>query len=488
MAELMSAFDSQAASYWARLAAKINSGSLRTEKVIDHLEGGSRGATYSELKEHLIYENPHAIYPTSPYRSGEGHVVANSDFTQVDAVMESKTFTTVKIVDNVLDPQEHLLSDYYKPAGRCVCLIDTNVEEAYGKRFDAYFAAHGITLEKLVYRAMEVDKGIHTVEKMLGDFKRLGVSRNEAVLIAGGGVLADTGGLACALYHRSTPYIMLSTSIVSGIDAGPSPRTCCDGFGYKNLFGAYHAPIISITDRTFFSSLPEGWLRHGIAEIIKMGTVKDEALFADLERGGKDLITTRFGTLDTAVDSPIQDISKRVIGRAIQSYVASEYGNLYETHQARPHAFGHTWSPGFEIQAGLLHGHAVSIGMGFGAFLSNERGWIGDAEMERVFRLIRTFGLSLAHPILEDTELIWQAQVKMVEKRGGHLAAPVPRGVIGDVGYIEKMSRSELRDSLRAYSELCKQFPNDGIGTDPHCADVGLEDPSTVATPLAAAA
>ena len=103
-------------------------------------------------------------------------------------------------------------------------------------------------------------------------FKRLGVSRNEPVLIIGGGVLTDTGGLACALYHRNTPYVMLSTSIVAGIDAGPSPRTCCDGFGYKNLFGAYHAPVLSLTDRSFFKTLKEGWLRHGIAEIIKMAT------------------------------------------------------------------------------------------------------------------------------------------------------------------------------------------------------------------------
>ena len=50
---------------------------------------------------------------------------------------------------------------------------------------------------------------------------------------------------------------MLCTSIVSGIDAGPSPRTCCDGFGYKNLYGAYHPPVVTITDRysTIFMSL-----------------------------------------------------------------------------------------------------------------------------------------------------------------------------------------------------------------------------------------
>ena len=34
---------------------------------------------------------------------------------------------------------------------------------------------------------------------------------------------------------------MLCTSIVSGIDAGPSPRVCCNGYDYKNLYGSLAA-------------------------------------------------------------------------------------------------------------------------------------------------------------------------------------------------------------------------------------------------------
>jgi 3-dehydroquinate synthetase len=71
------------------------------------------------------------------------------------------------------------LRDMYVASGRCVCLVDQNVERFYGEQIEHYFNFHGIQLDKLVYRAMEVDKGIHTVERMLGDFKRLGVSRNE---------------------------------------------------------------------------------------------------------------------------------------------------------------------------------------------------------------------------------------------------------------------------------------------------------------------
>merc|ERR1711966_197292 len=132
-----------------------------------------------------------------------------------------------------------ILYQIYKPLGRVVAIIDDKVEKHFGADLDRYFSSHGIDLKKLVYGGNEVDKDIANVEQILVDLKASNVARNEPVLVVGGGVIADIGGFACALYHRNTPYVMLCTSIVSGIDAGPSPRTCCDGFGYKNLYGAY---------------------------------------------------------------------------------------------------------------------------------------------------------------------------------------------------------------------------------------------------------
>ncbi|MEM6507576.1 MAG: sedoheptulose 7-phosphate cyclase, partial [Planctomycetota bacterium] len=452
----------------------------------DVLTRGPLGDAYKALLLTLEQTQPHAVYPTSPFRESGGHVVAAPDFTEVEATMTSKTFTSIKVVEGSLNTDNPTLRGVYKPHGRCVCLVDTNVEAHFGEQINQYFEHHGIELEKLVYRAMEVDKGIQTVERMLGDFKRLGVSRDQPLLIVGGGVLTDTGGLACALYHRGTPYVMLSTSIVAGIDAGPSPRTCCDGFGYKNLFGAYHTPILSITDRQFFSTLKEGWLRHGISEMIKMAVVKDAQLFDALEEAGPRLIDTRFGSVGARASDPIHEQANHILGRSIKSYVEAEYGNLYETHQCRPHAYGHTWSPGFEIPAGLLHGHAVSIGMGYGAYLAMRYNWISEPDCQRILRLIASFDLSLWHDVLEDTDTIWAAQVKMIEKRGGHLAAPLPSGAIGSCGYLNTMSKDELQQSITDYRSLCLGFPRDGYGVEAHCADVGLEDPSTVGHSLVA--
>lgn len=437
-------------------------------------------ALYEDNMDHLLENDPHAIYPTSIYRQSSGHISSTEDSSMIEGVMNTTITTTVMIVKDVLNPEKHHLREIYKPLGRCVCVIDEHVDNLYGNALADYFLVHDITFEKLSYRCMEVDKDISTVEKILVDLKRLQISRNEPVLIVGGGVMSDVGGFACALYHRNTPYVMLCTSIVSGIDAGPSPRTCCDGLGYKNVFGAYHPPILTLTDRSFFRTLKKGWIRHGIAEIIKMAVVKDYSLFELLEKAGNKLLETKFGVECPPGDDELDGLSESIVAKAMDAYVRSEYMNMAECVQTRPHAYGHTWSPGFELQAGLLHGHAVAIGMGYSAYLSFVQNWISEDELHRILKLMSVCGLSLVHPILDNVGIIAAAQDKVTSKRGGNLCAPLPKGSLGRCGYLNELSRERLEKTLTEYRNICESYPRAGLGIEAHCHDVGLEDPSTV--------
>jgi len=222
--------------------------------------------------------------------------MASPDSQTIEAVMSTSITTTIKITRGILEPTNPILAEVYKPLGRCVAVVDDKVEKLFGDALNKYFSANDIPLVMLVHSGNEIDKDIRNVENVLVDMKNNGVARNEPVLVVGGGVIADIAGFATALYHRNTPYVMLCTSIVTGIDAGPSPRTCCDGYGFKNLYGAYHPPVLTLTDRFFWKTLHEGWIRHGIAEIIKMACVKDYPLFCLVEKAGTRLIRTKFGT------------------------------------------------------------------------------------------------------------------------------------------------------------------------------------------------
>ena len=369
----------------------------------------AKAQTYLDNDVALEKIDPHAVYPTSIYRHCDGVTMATPDSKTIEAVMSTSITTTIKITRGILEPSNQTLAEVYKPLGRCVAVVDDKVEKLFGDQLNKYFEANDIPLIMLVHSGNEIDKDIRNVENVLVDMKNNGVARNEPVLVVGGGVIADIAGFATALYHRNTPYVMLCTSIVTGIDAGPSPRTCCDGYGFKNLYGAYHPPVLTLTDRFFWKTLHEGWIRHGIAEIIKMACVKDYPLFCLVEKAGTRLIRTKFGTEGCEDDAEFQDLCDAIVGKAMESYVKSEYGNLWETHQCRPHAFGHTWSPGYELPAGMLHGHAVASCMGYGAFLSRKRDWLSEEQFRRILKLINDMELTLWHPIMDNHGLVQAA-------------------------------------------------------------------------------
>jgi len=429
----------------------------------------------------LVSIDPHSVYPTSIYRHCDGCMMATTDSRTIEAVMTTDITTTIKITRGILEPSSRVLAEVYQPLGRCIAVVDDKVESLYGEVLQDYFDAHDIPLTKFVHQGNEINKDIKNVQAILLDMKNFGVARHEPVLIIGGGVISDLGGLATSLYHRNTPYVMLCTSIVSGIDAGPSPRTCCDGYGFKNHYGAYHPPILTLTDRSFWKTLHEGWIRHGIAEIIKMACVKDYSLFLLLEKAGVKLVRTKFGTVGCDDDQDFQDLCDNIVGKAMESYVRSEYGNLWETHQCRPHAFGHTWSPGYELPAGMLHGHAVATGMGYGTYLSYKYQWISKQQFERILSLISNMELALWHPIMDNHDLVISASKKVTAKRGGNLCAPVPKGKIGECGYINDLKEEDIPDTIEEYKAIVSKLVRDGHGVDVHCHDVGLDDPSVTA-------
>jgi len=101
---------------------------------------------YIDNEQELEKVEPHAVYPTSPFRSCDGQVLASEDSSLIEGVMSTTITTTIKIVTGVLDPENATLRQVYGPLGRCVAVVDKHVESLYGDRINAYFATHNIPL------------------------------------------------------------------------------------------------------------------------------------------------------------------------------------------------------------------------------------------------------------------------------------------------------------------------------------------------------
>jgi len=427
----------------------------------------------SESEQIIQFKHPEK-YRTSEWYTGDGTIAASGDGRSFKVTATYTLEAEVKLVKGVFDPSNLTLADIYSRRGRCVAIVDQTVEELYGEEIRNYFLEHEIPLELLPCRAWESDKTPETVHRLLHFLGKDGcdVSRNEPVLVVGGGVLTDVAGLACSLQHRRTPYIMVGTTVVAAIDAGPSPRTCTNGAQFKNSIDAYHPPVLTLVDRHFFRTLSIGHIRNGMAEIIKMAVTDDPILFELMEQYGARLLETHFATINS--DEHLEAIADQVIYRALFSYMKHEGTNMFETYQDRPHAYGHTWSPRFEPAAKLLHGHAVSIGMAFGASLAVEMGWLKPAESDRIIALCRSIGLSVYHPILEDLDLMVEGQKNMRRKRGeGGIWAPLPTG-IGSCDYAQEVTCAALEAGINRHKDYCSNLPDGGKGEQMYLSDLGL--------------
>lgn len=398
----------------------------------------------SELKESM------SRFETSRFYSGSGSFSANGSTLHYESTIQ--VASTVELVDNLFAIRNDVLGQEYARHGRCVAVIDEDVVRLYGQQLKSYFAARTIPLEVFVCGADESAKGMPLVERIvhfLGP-DEVDLGRDEPLLVIGGGVLSDVAGFSAALLNRRTPYIMVPTSLLCAVDAGPSPRTCVNTDTFKNGIGAYHPPVRSLVDVSFLATLPRKFVRQGLAEILKMAIIDDSDLLAAIEALGPDRIVEGvLGWGRPASEPEALREGKAIIRSSLVAYLRHEGSNLFELRQDRPHAFGHTWSPSFERPASLLHGHAIAIDMCLTTAVGTIEGVTSREDLLRVISIFQSAGLSTFDPLLLDTERLVRGQKAMHAKRGSpSLALPTPMAGLGSHTFLDDVTETTLAEAV----------------------------------------
>ena len=85
-----------------------------------------------------------AVCLTPVYRQCGSLTLATKDTLTIETVMSTRIATAIKIARKVLDPSNSLFFDVYKPLGRCVAVVNDQVDEHYGAEIDNYRAAHDV--------------------------------------------------------------------------------------------------------------------------------------------------------------------------------------------------------------------------------------------------------------------------------------------------------------------------------------------------------
>ena len=373
-------------------------------------------------------------------------------------------------VNGAFDVKNTELAESYKSFGRCLAIVDHNVNRLYGSQIAAYFKHYNIDLTLFPVTISEPTKTMDTLLSIIDAFSNFNLVRKEPVLVVGGGLVTDVAGFACATYRRSTNYIRVPTTLIGLVDAGVAIKVAVNHGKLKNRLGAYHAPKKVILDFSFLQTLPTDQVRNGMAELVKIAVVSNAEVFELLYEYGEELLRTHFGYIDSTPE--LKDVAYRVKYEAIKTMLELESPNLHEIMLDRAIAYGHTWSPTLELAPSvpLLHGHAVNIDMALSATIAENRGYITVEDRDRILGLMSRIGLALDHPLL-DSDLLWYGTQSITMTRDGLQRAAMPKP-IGECFFVNDLTREELDAALIDHKRICATYPRQGAGIDAYVGSV----------------
>ncbi|CAO1638220.1 unnamed protein product [Sympodiomycopsis kandeliae] len=380
-------------------------------------------------------------------------------------------------VDDIFDANKDDLASQYQKWGRVLCVLDDTVHSIYGSAIESYFGTYKIPVTFHVFKGGELNKNMDTFEGMVDAFDQFGLIRKEPVLVVGGGLASDVCGYACASYRRSTNWIRVGTTLIALIDAAISIKVGINHGKLKNRLGAYHAPAHTFLDFNFLKTLPEGQIRNGFAEIVKISHVAHKPTWDLLVKYGPDLVTSGFGRKESnkAYAAELKEAADTICRSAIKVMLDLESPNLHEIGLDRVIASGHAVSPTLELAPfpPLRHGHAITVDMAWSVTLAHSRGYVSDAERDEFFDTVTGVGLTIDHELFDD-KLMMTGVAAILKTRDGLLRLAVPKP-LGTCHFINDYTDEELKKSLATHKQyINSRYPQTkgGAGIDGY-ADAG---------------
>ena len=230
-------------------------------------------------------------------------------------------------------------------------------------------------VETYVIGTGEAAKSLATIGTLMRGFARQGLARRDVVVGVGGGMVTDVAGFAAASWHRGTPVVHVSTTLLGMVDAAIGGKTGVNLPEGKNLVGAFWQPSGVICDLDALTSLPERETRCGLGEMSKYHFLTDDDLLA----------------------LPLDERIARCVEIKAEVVASDER----EGGRRALLNYGHTLAHALEIATDhqLAHGEAVAVGLIFAAELAFELGRIDEDRVDEHRRIVAgEYGLRITPP------------------------------------------------------------------------------------------
>ena len=292
----------------------------------------------------------------------------------------------------LLDRAGELCRAVLPRAERLFVVTDSNVGPLYGGKLERSLQDAGFQAAVSTIPAGEGSKSAGALATLWDQMMDFGLTRTDAVVALGGGVVGDLAGFAAATILRGVDFIQIPTTRLAQVDSSVGGKVAIDLAAGKNLAGAFWQPKLVLMDPDTLNTLPDATFSDGMAEVIKYGCIFDKDFF--------DFLCTRpsRAQIMEEIESVLYtccDLKRKVVVEDERDTGARMLLN-----------FGHTIGHAYELAGNYetwTHGQAVAAGMVTAARLGVELG-VSPADIPtQIEAILSTLGLPTSIPCDGDT-------------------------------------------------------------------------------------
>jgi len=322
---------------------------------------------------------------------------------------------------------------------RALVVADDKLPLPCVQRAEASLAGAEGEFEEITLTASERDKSLLTLERILRAADDAGLDRADAFIALGGGITGDVVGFAAAAYRRGLAVVQCPTTLLAMVDASVGGKTAVNlttagaAALRKNMVGAFWQPVVVIADLNALHSLDDRLLRAGLAECIKhalLSADSDADLLNWTETNLKPLLSRDAAALAELVERNVK-IKSRVVAGDERETAASGQGGRALLNLG--HTFAHAIEPisqltpdGDPMNAPLLHGEAVSLGIIAAAHVARETDLLEPDEERRIRQVLSAAGLPTNIAGLPDNDTLIEAMGHDKKVSAGRLRLVLP--------------------------------------------------------------
>ena len=198
----------------------------------------------------------------------------------------------------------------------------------------------------LIFNATESNKVIESVLKLTDALYNIKFTKQNKLIVIGGGITQDVGGFAAAIYKRGINWIYIPTTVLSMTDSCIGSKVTINRCS-KNILGMFVAPDAIYISDYFLSSLSQDDIISGIGEALKLALIGGDFTY--------NIFMDKLKIKDYVSIIKVASLVKRQI---------IEFDE-FEEHARKVLNYGHTIGHAIEVTTNYFipHGIAVLIGM-----------------------------------------------------------------------------------------------------------------------------